>query len=311
VLLQTLISIVIIVLLSGALFTGTLISAKVALHESATRHVQLALARGTDDFTRWAANSVYRNHANAQWPSNLETTVPQPLCDSTQPTEPATCELSETSTYRVTGSTTNPMPRNSAVYSAQDKAENLQTTVDEQRISAEVTSTVTTAAGAVLGTGTRELTLRVFDVPPWAIVTGTRDLSSVLGSLQSTEGDTGGVRPLKFDQLVKAPDPSHPGAYTDTAISVTMTCANSALNSDEQIPLNDNRPPGNNDMPWGVQAIRRAFEAPCQPQYGLAADHPAPADAEIPDDGDYDVSSFASPMPWANGDATGTWPGPQ
>jgi hypothetical protein len=307
VLLQTLISIVIIVLLSSALFTGTLVSAKVALHESATREVQLALARGTDDFTRWAANYVYRNHANAEWPPSLQTTVPQPICDSIQPTKPtsATCGLFEMATYRVTGSTTSPSPRSVAGESDQDTAENLQTAVDEQRISAEVTSTVTTASGAVLGTGTRELTLRVFDVPPWAIVTGTRDLSSVLGSLRAAEGDTGGARPSQLVSAHKAPNLSAPGGYIDTAIGVTLTCANSALNSDQQSPLSDNQPPGNNNMPWGVQAIRQAFEAPCQPQYALQLGHQPPPDAEIPLDGNYDIGSFASPRPWANGGATG------
>lgn len=308
-LLQTLVSILIVVLLSGALLTGTLISAKVALHEAATRHVQIALAGGTGDLERWAADYVYRNHASAQWPTSLQTTAPQPICHSIQvidATTQASCSLFETTTYRVTGSTTEPTAGNEAGSSTLATADNLQTAVDEQRISAEVTATITNATGTVLGTGTRELTVRVFDVPPWAIVTGARDVTTVIGSVHAAEGDTAGVdaNGAPSDSYNATPDPVNPSQYKNTVIYAKMTCTNSVANGDQGNPKIDNQPPGNNDMPWGVQAIGRAFEAPCQPNYGLAETPAIPAGAEIPRDANYDVGALSGPRHWLNGGAT-------
>ena len=117
-LLQSLLAIAIMLLLAGALLTNALVSAKVAMHQSATRHVSIALARGTDDFTRWAANFVYTNHAGAQWPTNVQTTTPEPICNggasTMQTVQRAACALFETTTYQVTGSTTALPPNGAA-----------------------------------------------------------------------------------------------------------------------------------------------------------------------------------------------------
>jgi hypothetical protein len=310
-LLQSLLAIAIMLLLAGALLTNALVSAKVAMHQAATRHVSIALARGTDDFTRWAANFVYTNRAGAQWPTNVQTTSPEPICDGSatrmQTEQRTTCTLFETTTYQVTGSTTAPSPKGDAATAGQSTAENLQTLVDEQRISAEVTATITNASGVVIGSVTRELTARVFDAPPYAIVTGTRDASTVLGSEHAAEGDTSGIYAIgKSSGGNATPDPANPSSYKVTVIRVKMTCTNSSANNDQTDPVADNKPPGNNNMPWGVQAVHRAFEAPCLPSYGILN---VPSDAEIPADANYDVSSFADPKPWRNGssDAASGW----
>jgi hypothetical protein len=305
-LLQSLLAIAIMLLLAGALLTNALVSAKVAMHEAATRNVSIALARGTDDFTRWAANFVYTNRAGAQWPTNVQTTAPESICDgraaTMQTVQRTACTLFETTTYQVTGSTTGTDPDGNGANAGQSTAENLQTLLDEQRISAEVTSTITNASGVVIGTGTRELTARVFDAPPYAIVTGTRDVSSVIGSIHAVEGDTGGVNTTQSNNYQPAtPNPASPWLYQDTSIKVKMTCQNSTVNADQSDPGADNHPPGNNDKPWGVQDTHGAFEAPCRPTYGVLR---VPSDASIPTDADYDVGTLASPKPWTNRSAT-------
>jgi type II secretory pathway pseudopilin PulG len=301
VLLQSLVTITIMVLLAGALLTSSLVSAKVAIHEAATRHVATALARGTDDFSRWAANFVYTNRADAQWPAQPQTTAPEAACGAgfaapTVQTPP--CAFFVTTTYHVTGSTTVPLGNGGPAGNA--TAQNLQTLVDEQRISADVTATITNASGTVLGAGTRELTLRVFDAPPYAIVTGTRDVSTVLGSEHAAEGDTGGADEdsRSLAQGDGSPDTANPSSYKDTVINVTMTCTNSPANSDQSNPNNDNHAPGNEGLPWGVQDVHGGFEAPCLPTYGIAQ---VPVDAHIPKDGSYSVGAFAGPRTWSNG----------
>jgi hypothetical protein len=275
------------------------------MHQAATRHVSIALARGTDDFTRWAANFVYNNRAGAQWPTNVQTTAPESICEdgasTMQAEQRATCVLFETTTYRVTGSTTAAPRNDEGAAASQDTAENLQTLVDEQRISAEVVATITNSSGIVIGSGTRELTVRVFDAPPYAIVTGTRDVSTVLGSVRSAEGDTGGVNSAVYKlRPAETPDPSEPSSYKMTIINILMTCVNSSANNDQSNPSADNKPPGNNNMPWGVQAVHRAFEAPCEPAYAILR---TPSGATIPADGNYEVGSFATPRTWTNGSA--------
>jgi len=286
VLLQTLVSLAIVASLAGAILTSTLVAAKVALHERAAREVQLALARGTNEFTVWAADFVQRHHADGQWP--VETTMHG--------------SPGEAISFRVTGSTTAG-PAGSLA--GPDVALNLETAVDEQRVAGEVTASVRAADGSVVGSGTRDVTLRVFDAAPWAVVTGIRDVGAVLGSVHAAQGDTGGVDGANADGGGTAtPDPSHPAADTDTRIRVTMTCVNSDANADQAHPFRDNWPPGNNGMPWGVQAVHGAYEAPCVPEYGYVPGHGPPTDAELPHGGEYSVGSFAPATAWSNGSAT-------
>lgn len=298
-LLQTLLTVSIVVLFAGALLTSALVSAKATLHATATRAVSSALGRGTNDVRAWAANFVARNHARAHWPVSVRISDPEPVCDS--------CSLRVSLAYRVTGSTTAPTT-GSEGGSGLGTAENLQTLVDEQRVAVEVTATVSNTAGVVLGKGTRELTLRVFDAAPWAVVTGARDLSTVLGSVHAAEGDTGGAAPSPGGTAAPAaPDPRDPSAYKNTTIGVMMTCANSTANNDQSAPFADNQPPGNNSMPWGVQARGRAFEAPCSPSYAITL---VPSDADVPKDGNYRVGSFRPAQSWSNGSRTAPsgWP---
>jgi hypothetical protein len=299
-LLQSLYTIAVMALLAGALLTSALVSAKAAIHEAATRHVATALARGTNDFSTWAANYVYQHRADAQWPMQPQSTAPEPVCGG--PAAQASCNLFVTTTYQVTGSTSASAANANGASTGNATAQNLQTLVDEQRISADITATITNASGNVIGTGTREVTARVFDAPPYAIVTGTRDVSSVLGSVHAAEGDTGGaLAPASDVEEKTSPDPLNPMLYQDTVINVTMTCSNSAANDNQYNPGLDNNPPGNNLMSWGVQAAGRAYEAPCEPKYDVSG---APSDADDAVNGNYKVGLFASPESWSNESST-------
>jgi hypothetical protein len=305
-LLQSLLTIVIMVLVAGGIMVSSLAAAKSAIHEATTRSVGLALDRGTGVFTSWAATFVRANTASGSWPTIEQTAPVEPMCATVSPS--VACKSFATIAYRVTGSSTGAATKPATG----SEALNLQTLVDEQRIGAEITATVTNDAGAVLGSGTRDITVRVFDEPPWAIVTGTRNATSVLGSEQAAEGDTAGteiVDALGKPEIEASPDPKTPADFKDTVINVTMSCTNSAGNNDPAHPEQDDHAPGNGGLPWGVQRSGRAYEAPCTPAYPLAANPGVPADADMPIDGEYRVGAFGPPRGWNSGTAKpGGWP---
>jgi hypothetical protein len=321
-LLQSMLTMAVMVVLAGALLTSALVSAKVAMHETATRLIGIALDGGTGDVTTWAADFVYRHTASGPWPTTEQTSQSQPICEPSSSSGmpaglapslgPGPCSRYATVTYRITGSTSFAASAGDEK-AATDAAENLQVLVDEQRISAEVTATITNNSGVVLGSGTRQLTLRVFDAPPWAIVTGTRDVSTVLGPIDAVEGDTAGTKAGSATGQAKpdaSPDPNDPSGFKDTTIKVTMTCSNSAGNDDQEAPFRDNQEPGNYHLPWGVQLLGRAYEAPCQPKYAFAANPGIPADADVPTDGNYQIGAFSGATAWHNGYVApaGGWP---
>jgi hypothetical protein len=304
-LLQSMLIMAVLAILADAALLSSLASARIAMHEAATRNVQIALARGANDFTRWAAGQVYKNTASGAFPVKEETLPRESVCGRSVAGQ--SCALFATISYRVTGSTSGSSAGGGRAGSA--SADNLQTLVDEQRISAEVIATIATGSGTVLAVGTRQLTARAFDVPPWVIITGTRDISTVLGSIRAAQGDTGGQTNASAQPLVAlTPDPLNPASFQDTSIRVTMTCTNSTENADSTRPTRDNNAPGNENMPWGVQAQHGAYEAPCQPTYGFSE---VPADAMLSNDGNYDVGAFETPKPWSNGSPNVGAPWPQ
>jgi hypothetical protein len=314
-LLQSLATIAVMVLLAGALLVSSLASATFALHEGATRSAGIALARGTHEVTAWISNFVHKNGAGGALPMQEQMLAPQPLCDdltesgapgASQPVRTGACAYA-TISYRVTGTTAGGADGSTGP----DTAENLQTVVDEQRASVELTATITSASGEVLASGTRQLTLRLFDAQPWVVVTGTRDVSTVLGSIHAAEGDTAGQTGAGTASAIAAtPNPLDPSSFQDTSIHVTMTCTNSSANSDPSRPDRDDQPPGNDNLPWGVQAQHGAFEAPCQPAYALSVSPGVPSDANLGVNGNYDVGTFRTSESWSNGSSTSaaSWP---
>jgi hypothetical protein len=309
-LLQSLTAIAVMVLLAGAMLVSSLASATFAVHDAASRNAQLALARGTNEVTAWISNFVQDNGASGALPTQEQLLAVEPLCDGL--TARGALGASQTRrcgyvtiSYRVTG-TTSGVANNAGP----DTAENLQTVVDEQRASVEVMATVTSSSGEALAVATRQLTLRLFDAQPWAIVTGVRDVSTVLGSIHAAEGDTAGEAGVGTQSATATPNPLDPSSFQDTTIHVTMTCANSSANSDPSRPERDNQPPGNGNLPWGVQSQHGAFEAPCQPTYALSDSPGVPNDASLGINGNYDVGALKTSESWSNGSATtaASWP---
>jgi hypothetical protein len=306
-LIQSLLTIAIIALLAGTILTSSLVAARTAIHEQASRNVEAALDRGTAVFTTWAARFVQSHTATGSWPLPEQATAPESMCESMA----GSCHLAANIAFRITGSSAvgNSTPGSTG----SDEALNLQTLIHEQRISAEVMATVTNDSGVPLGSGTREVTARVFDASPWIVVTGARDATTVLGSVHAAEGDTAGTTATAAQGVADpavTPDPQHPSNFRTTVINVTMTCNNSVANSNQSNPRLDNRAPGNRNLPWGVQLRHGAYETPCSPTYGLSANSPVPRDVYIPTDGNYRVGTFTPATAWRNGSATSpsAWP---
>lgn len=297
--------------LAGALLVSSLASATFAVHELSARSARIALARGTNDVTAWVSSFVRKNGAGGALPMQEQILAPEPACDGMAArgtlAAPQTGRCGYvTISYRVTGTTSD-----AGSNTGPDTAENLQTIVDEQRTSVELTATVTTGSGDALAVVTRQLTLRLFDAQPWAVVTGARDVSTVLGSIHAAQGDTAGQTGVGAQSASAAtPNPLDPSAFQDTTIHVTMTCTNSSANSDPNRPDRDNQSPGNGNLPWGVQSQHGAFEAPCQPTYAFADSPGVPNDASLGINGNYDVGVFRTSESWSNGSATtaASWP---
>jgi hypothetical protein len=294
-LLQTMMSIVILVVLGLAILTSTLITAKVAAQQVVARTMTTELANGTIDFIDWVRAYVSKHGATTDWPTNATTAPPTPICTTTEP-----CHLFATVSFRIIGSTAGST-------NGPDPATNLNQAVSENRISGAVTVAVNNSEGATIAARTRFETLRIFDAAPYAIVTGMRDSVAMAGSALAWQGDTGGYRDVNGQQIPPTPNPDSPWRAKDTIVSVTMTCSNSSENDDQQNPLNDNHPPGNANLPWGVSG-GTAFETPCSPEFNSAPEPTIPPDATLPVGNVYKIDSFGSSK-WTNAPApNGDWP---
>jgi hypothetical protein len=154
----------------------------------------------------------------------------------------------------------------SAQQPSNDSAMNLQQSyLGEQRASAQLQIRVEDKNGNVIARVMRSLTLRVFNIDPWVIISGNKQYSAHTTDDVSAQGDTGGVPAQPGD--LAAPDPNYPNGFRDTRIHVTVQCLNDGAGGGTQ----------GNEGTGGVQVS-------C-----AGAASPAPADAFDP-----------SPQPWHN-----------
>lgn len=263
------------------------------MQQAVTRHITAALTRGGDEATNWAQRYVAIHGAASQWPAKTQTDTPRRICTAqTSPSSTTICPLSEVTTYGVVGSTAATTNVNGP-----DRASNLQAAVDENRISIVVTATVRGHSGDVVGTRSRRLTLRIFDAPPFAVVTGAQDTAATNGAIAATQGDTGGFDDLRAARR-KQPESLDPTAYRDTLIHVRMLCANSRENNNQTNAFQDNNIPGDNGAPWGVRG--RAFEAPCAPTYSPSPNNSPPPGSEKAEGNDYNMTTYGINRSWAN-----------
>jgi hypothetical protein len=289
--LQALVSVALVVTIALALLESALANAKIESQHVAARIVASGLERGTGDFVRWASRTVAARGASGTWSTAIVSDGTQNACEANDPG----CGTSLAISFVVEGSTAN-------ATSGASLAENLQDALHENRISATISATLVDRRGAIEASAARRATIRVFDAPPYAILSGVRDATTIASSVGASQGDSAGSpatgEAADGSIAPPTPDPARPAADTDTTISVMMTCSNSSANGNESRPFSDNNAPGNDGEPWGVSG-GSGFEAPCEPTYALSATPSIPSDARPPIGNVYDVGTFSTTR-WAS-----------
>jgi hypothetical protein len=247
--------------LTGAVLETAAQQAKAGLDAAVARSADVALGGGVADFTGALARFVAANGTGGPWPQP-DPSASRPACASAAAER---CLFSYVVRATITAASST-----SAATGA-DAASNLQAAViDEQRVSAVVTVTLSGPSGTVLGTRTRFLTYRVFGSAPYAMVSGSRDLAADDGLQSAAAGDSGGAagsQPAAASagsQPAAAPAGSQPAVAPagadDTRIHVRLTCRTVIANV---VPFaNDQQTAGNDALPWG-NAAQAAYEVPC------------------------------------------------
>jgi len=276
VLIQSLVIIAAMVVLSGAILTSTLVTAKASLHHTLLAKTQTAMNDATAAFIGAAASDVRKYGTEQPWPS--PTPSSQAMCGNASSPAGASvpCPFLAVASWRVTGRTSAapvsfPSPM---AGSATSNAQNLAATIDEQRVSATIAVRITDPTGrTLLADRSREVTARIFNASPYVVITGSRDSTTAAGSVHAAEGDTGGTVPLLLvngSRPLASPIPNHPERFIDTRIRTSVDCYNSQPNFDQANPHSaadvglqvdhSIRSFGNQD--W-------AYEAPCAPAYAI------------------------------------------
>jgi len=247
VLIQSLLLIATMLIVGSALLTSTLVSAKAAFHRAVIHKSETAMSDATAQFVGWAQSYVAKYGTEAPWPIGMQPQsgpISEDLCtgkvllgnESSQqgvPLERATCPLIGTIEWTVTGSSAAAAARAAETHST-SSAQNLSVSLDEQRISATLTVIITNASGkTIFANHSRELTTRVFDASPYVAITGTRDVSSEVGNIHASEGDTGGAKAAFGLAAQPSPAVEYPARFTDTRILTTIDCFNDARNDNE------------------------------------------------------------------------------
>jgi hypothetical protein len=219
-------------MLSSALLASGLLAARIAALQTAGAYANAA-ADGAVQALREAlavqiADDVARARRNRQWPPAHAYDPPAP--SGGRPLCSAPCSYIATADWqRSTGGETV-------------TASGLQGEfVDEDRVAEAVTVTLTSPRGDVLAVRKRLVTLRVLDVPPYAIVSGQLDAASPSGAAGGAQGDV--------------------AADASARIGAIMQCQLAA-------PVAGVASPANDGLPWGVAAGNAgAHEVSCSRAY--------------------------------------------
>ena len=115
------------------------------------------------------------------------------------------------------------------------------------------------------------------NVTPYALVSGSRDTTTVDGARTTAQGDSGGLAAPSdtnaVDPNAQPPAAGSAAAQHDTRIHAQLACRTAIADLDPA-KHNDQQPAGNDNLPWG-NANAQAHEAPCL-QPALPADAFAP-----------------------------------
>lgn len=301
-------------IVGSALLTSTLVSAKAAFHRAVIHKSETAMSDATAQFVTWAQNHVSKYGTEAAWPTGTQPQsgpISEDLCTgrvvsgntSTQPgpsSPGATCPLDATMEWTVTGSST--AVRSAAQTVATSTAQNLSVSLDEQRVSATLTVIIANASGrTIFANHSREVTARVFDASPYVAITGTRDVSTEVGDIHASEGDTAGARDSRpFHLTTVLPTSANPSAFSDTRIITTIDCANSGVNNNQQNPSADQNGVYFDRSRRDYGNLAWVFEAPCAPTYQINTGG-APPNYEAAQGRIY-TSSSANTKPWEKSD---------
>ena len=297
---QTLLTIASIVVLSGAILTSALVSARNALHRAVVAKTQTAMTDATSEFTFWAQQFVAEYGTEANWNAHPMPVVNRPMCASG-----VNCAYNATITWKITGATIGVQPAN-AVGQAVSVVQNMAPAVDEQRISATISVGVSDATGRRdYGGRTEEVTARVFNARPYVVITGVRDLSSDVGVVRDSEGDSGGNETLHSVAANSTPNPLRPYQYTDTVIRTTLDCVNTRT-------FDESDPNAIVDHGFGTGLIDHsirtggaqswAYQLPCTPTYGVSAAPAAITNYIAPIGSVYQIDASNRSSNWQKGD---------
>jgi len=316
VLIQSLLLIATMLIVGSALLTSTLVSAKAAFHRAVIHKSETAMSDATAQFVTWAQDYVAKHGTEAPWPSGTQPQtgpIAEDLCTGKVVPENTSsqlgarqqsgaCPLMATMEWTVTGSSAA-TTAHAAQTPAMSTAQNLSASLDEQRISATLTIIIADASGrAIFANHSREVTARIFDAVPFVAVTGSRDVSTEVGDIHASEGDTGGSSQLGQAQGQSAVYPTEvaPAAYTDTQITTAIDCGNSAQNGSRNDPYADGNRVYFDRSRRQYGNVAWAFEAPCTPQYTIDTNG-APADYHAVQGNVY-ATNAATTKPWRKAD---------
>jgi len=230
-----------------SMLAGQLAHAKAALNDKVAHAADLAISLGESQLLSALQDTIAAN-VNAERPVGAN-------IDGTYNQQAAFTRLPGTNLYyaayeQINGNTS------SNGSTTTDTAQNLQTSnfAQEQRLSAVVTAQIQSAppVSAILAKRSRLVTIRIFGVPPFAIIDGSRDVATAADDA-SAEGDPAGVLAQPDDPAT--PDPAQPDRYHDTALKVRYRCAG---------PDNAPPDPGTDQKTWGVQNSP-AIDEQCNP----------------------------------------------
>lgn len=239
-LVQAMLLIAVIVVISGSLLTNAIVTARAGFAQAVQAQSRTSMSDATADFVSWAQARVRNGGTQASWRRQIvggksDSEEFRPICDPTVAAKStaAACSHWEHNSWMVTGGTTvgsQTQPAARGQVAGGVKVFNLARTVDEQRITAVISVDVESPDGRqTYASDSREVTARIFDAPPWVVVTGVKEVGTMNGSIGAGEGDSGGFsNSPAFSQVAMAtPNPGLPANVTDTRIITTVTCANS------------------------------------------------------------------------------------
>lgn len=241
--------------------TETFVSAKLLSAKLISQNLDVAMQTGTAHALDQAQTFVRDHSTSSSWPTGPQTVaLNRPVCAALAKSGP--CVMQFTSIWTVK-STSNDIVSGAAPDTAQNMEGNV---INEQRVAIALVSTLTNSAtGETMGSRSRFMTLRVFNAPPYAMIAGSQEVTSLNGKLGAAQGDSGGVEASVKDPLTSkfqdnpVPDAQHPDKYRDTSIKIQITCVNRDADANPY-----NKTANVEGLHWGA-GTAPAYEVPCDP----------------------------------------------